>query len=71
MRSRAGDDTVRENRPRKARSSPRLPSRHPAEVTADRLKDHYERWHDKLAASEHTNFEVVIRALEEIATGGR
>jgi DNA-directed RNA polymerase subunit K/omega len=48
-----------------------MPARHPAEVTADRIKDHYERWHDKLAPSEHTSFEVVIRALEEIAAGGR
>jgi hypothetical protein len=45
--------------------------RHPGEVTADRLKDHYESWHDKLSPSEHTNFESVIRALEEIAEGAR
>lgn len=56
---------------RRPRARVRLPARHPAEATADRIKDHYERWHDKLAPSEHTSFEVVIRALEEIAAGGR
>jgi hypothetical protein len=45
--------------------------RHPAEVTSDRLKDHYEQWHGKFSPAEHSSFEVVIRALEEIAEGAR
>ncbi len=40
--------------------------RHPAEVTADRLKDEYERYYEYLGDNERTAFGEVIQALEEI-----
>ncbi len=40
--------------------------RHPAEVTADRLKDQYERYYDLLGDRERVAFGDVIQALEEI-----
>lgn len=45
--------------------------RHPAHVTADRLKADYERYYDSLAGSERVAAEAVIQALEEIGDGGR
>lgn len=47
------------------------PRRHPAEVTADRLGDHYEQWFDKLTQSERDYIGVVRRALQDIAEGTR
>jgi hypothetical protein len=44
---------------------------HPADVTADRLTDHYEKWYDKLAAYERDAIGIVIEALREIAEGNR
>ncbi len=40
--------------------------RHPAHVTADRLKDHVERWHKVLSGQEKDEFAAVIQVLEEI-----
>lgn len=45
--------------------------RHAAEVTADRLKEHYERWFDRLDGSEQHDISHVIQILEEIAEGQR
>lgn len=45
--------------------------RHPAHVTADRLKDAYERWHDKLDGREKDDLSAVIQVLEEIGDGAR
>jgi hypothetical protein len=45
--------------------------RHPCEVTADRLKEHYERHYDLLDGRERDDISHVIFVLEEIAVGGR
>ena len=45
--------------------------RHPAHVTADRLKDHVERYQAKLSGSDRDEFAAVIQALEEIGDGAR
>ena len=41
--------------------------RHPAEVTSDRLGDHYERWVDRLTGEERDAISLVRFALERIA----
>lgn len=43
--------------------------RHPAEVTAERLTDHYERWYRKLDGSQRDNICLVIDLLHDIAEG--
>jgi hypothetical protein len=45
--------------------------RHPAQVTADRLGDHYERYFDKLTPDERNALGLVRQALDEIAEGQR
>jgi hypothetical protein len=45
--------------------------RHPAEVTADRLTDAYERWYDRFDGNDLINMEHIIAALREIADGTR
>jgi hypothetical protein len=45
--------------------------RHPAHLTADRLKDHYERYHDKLDGAEKDDMSRTIQVLEEIGDGVR
>lgn len=45
--------------------------RHPAEVTADRLGDHYERDYDKLEGDEREAITLIRFALQEIAEGNR
>lgn len=45
--------------------------RHPAEVTADRLKDDVERWFDKFDGADRDDISHVIFLLEEIAAGNR
>lgn len=45
--------------------------RHPAEVTADRLREHYEQWGHKLSGSERIALENAIQVLTEIAEGER
>lgn len=45
--------------------------RHPAHVTADRLKGHYENYYSILDSHERDYFSVVIQALEEIGDGSR
>lgn len=47
------------------------PRRHPAEVTADRLGDHYEAYFDKLTQRERDYIGVVRHALQQIAEGDR
>lgn len=42
-------------------------ARHPAEVTADRIKDDYERYFVHLEPSERNAAERVIDALERVA----
>lgn len=44
---------------------------HPAHVTADRLKDHVEKWVDKMDGRERDEFSAVIQVLEEIGDGAR
>lgn len=51
--------------------SPKLYKRHPAEVTADRLLEHYERYCDKLTGTERDAVGTVRHALQEIAEGKR
>jgi hypothetical protein len=41
--------------------------RRPAEVTSDRLLDHYERWHARLSGAELDAISQVRNALERIA----
>jgi hypothetical protein len=41
--------------------------RHPAEVTSDRLGDHYERWHDRTDPAVQHAISVVRDWLDEIA----
>jgi len=44
---------------------------HPADVTADRLARHYERWYHRFSQSERDHMGLVIQALREIASGER
>lgn len=46
-------------------------NRHPAHVTADRLKDHVEKWSDKMDDAERDEFSHVIFVLEQIGDGER
>lgn len=46
---------------------PRLPRRHPAEVTSDRLGQHYADWYDILTPHEREAISRVRDALENIA----
>ena len=48
------------------RSPVLLPRRHPAHVTADRLKDAVDRYGHLLSGQERDDFSHVIFALEEI-----
>jgi hypothetical protein len=41
--------------------------RHPAEVTADRLGEHYEKWYDRLSVGERDAIGKVRYALQRIA----
>jgi hypothetical protein len=43
------------------------PRRHPAEVTRDRLLDHYENYYERLSAEELHAIGVVREALYRIA----
>jgi hypothetical protein len=45
--------------------------RHPADVTADRLLDHVERWHDKFEPAERDALSLVRYVLQTIADGER
>lgn len=45
--------------------------RHPAHVTADRLKDHYEHWYVLLEGRDRDDMSHVIQILEEIGNGER
>ncbi len=45
--------------------------RHAAHVTADRLKEHYEKWHALMDGRERDDFSMVIQVLEEIGDGAR
>lgn len=49
----------------------RLPTRHPAEVTADRLGDAVTRWADKFDGAERDEIGHIIHALRQIAEGER
>lgn len=54
-----------------SRTKQRPPRRHPAEVTADRLGDAYERFHDKLDGAELDMISQLKHAFDEIAAGNR
>ena len=41
--------------------------RHPAEVTSDRLADHYEKWYDRMDGRERDAIALVRGMLERIA----
>ena len=43
--------------------------RHPCEVTADRLGDHYERYYDRMTGSEREQLSQVKYTLEQLARG--
>jgi hypothetical protein len=45
--------------------------RHPAQVTADRLTDHYEQYFDQLDGLERDALGRIANALREIAEGER
>lgn len=45
--------------------------RHPAEVTSDRLGDHYSDWNEKFSGAELDMISDIRQALEEIAEGTR
>jgi hypothetical protein len=45
--------------------------RHPAEVTADRLGDAYERFYDKFDGAELDMISQLKHAFDEIAAGNR
>lgn len=45
--------------------------RHPAEVTADRLREASERWYDKLDGAERDMIGQLAWALDQIAEGAR
>ena len=44
-----------------------IPRRHPAEVTAERLLTHYEKWHDRFSGYELDAISKVRFALQRIA----
>jgi hypothetical protein len=46
-------------------------SRHPAEVTADRLGNAVTQWAEKFTGEEHDMIGRIIAALDEIAEGRR
>lgn len=50
---------------------PHQSNRHPAEVTADRLRHDVDRWADKFDGRERDMIGELIHALEEIAEGKR
>jgi len=41
--------------------------RHPAEVTADRLGDHYEKWWDRMSGAERDALSLTRFVLQRIA----
>ena len=45
--------------------------RHPADVTADRMADAYERYYDKMDGRERDDLSHIIFVLQEIAEGNR
>jgi hypothetical protein len=45
--------------------------RHPAEVTSDRLGDHYEKWYSRLSGDEREAISIVRNALERRARASR
>jgi len=45
--------------------------RHPADVTADRLLEDVERWHDKFTPAERDALSLVRFVLQQIADGER
>lgn len=47
------------------------PPRHPAQVTADRLAEHMEKYADQLTPREFAAIEQTCRALLAIADGAR
>lgn len=47
----------------------RRPRRHPAEITADRLGDHLDRWYDKTDGPMRDAIARVRAWLEDIADG--
>jgi hypothetical protein len=49
----------------------RIGKRHPAEVTADRLGDAYEKWYDKFDGAELDMIGQLKYAFEQIASGER
>lgn len=53
------------------RSNPRLPKRHPAEVTADRLRTASEQWYEKFDGAERDMIGQLAWALDQIAAGER
>jgi len=53
-----------------SKASGRLPRRHPAEVTKDRLIDHAIEW-TCWSGAERDALSVVINALDDIAEGNR
>jgi hypothetical protein len=63
------------------RDAPEMPTRikpiayrrrsHPCEITADRLGDHMQRYHEKLDGSERDEFSRVRHILLDIAEGVR
>lgn len=52
---------------RKNRTLGQRHPRHPAEVTSDRLGDHYGRWHGRLTPAEREAITKVRDILERIA----
>ncbi len=56
---------------RTAGRTARLPRRHPAEVTSDRLGDAVTNWGDRLEPDELDMIARIRQALEEIADGTR
>jgi hypothetical protein len=49
----------------------KLHRRHPADVTADRLLEHVERWHEKFTPAERDELSHVRFLLQQIADGER
>jgi hypothetical protein len=49
----------------------RIGKRHPAEVTADRLGDAYEKWNDKFDGAELDMIGQLKYAFDQIASGER
>lgn len=49
----------------------RMPKRHPADVTADRLTEHYERYYALMDGRERDDLSHTIHVLREIADGTR